>query len=157
LIRCLSLWQPWATLVWLELKINETRDWATRPGPLAIHAAKKKFNPDDYERAFVAQLEQDGVDWRHLDYGCVLCIVDVLACRKTETVREQISPRERMYGNYGDGRWAWQTKMLRKLEQPIPFLGHQGLFAWPEGDKYVAGLAQPSLNSYGPLFQGSSQ
>jgi hypothetical protein len=152
--RCVSLWQPWAELMRRELKLNETRSWATAPGPLAIQAAKKKFDARDYSPQFVDQLRRDGIDFAKLDYGCVLCIVDVLACRKTETIRDQISERERMYGNYDDGRYAWQTKMLRVFKEPVPLIGHQGLFGWWEGDKYLAGAAVPPVPQFGPLFGG---
>lgn len=41
-IPCISLWQPWASLIAIGAKQIETRHWATRyRGPLAIHAAKR--------------------------------------------------------------------------------------------------------------------
>lgn len=40
-IPCLSLWQPWASLIAIKAKLVETRGWATDyRGPLAIQAAK---------------------------------------------------------------------------------------------------------------------
>lgn len=40
--KCLSLWQPWASLIALRAKHIETRSWSTSyRGPLAIHASKK--------------------------------------------------------------------------------------------------------------------
>lgn len=39
-MRCLSLWQPWATLVAIGAKHFETRSWLCHyRGPLAIHAS----------------------------------------------------------------------------------------------------------------------
>lgn len=41
-MKCLSLWQPWATLLAHGRKRVETRGWSTsHRGPLLIHAAKK--------------------------------------------------------------------------------------------------------------------
>lgn len=41
-MKCLSLWQPWASLVAHGKKRVETRGWPLRyRGPLLIHAAKK--------------------------------------------------------------------------------------------------------------------
>jgi hypothetical protein len=41
-MKCLSLWQPWASLLVAGLKQVETRGWPIRHrGPLLIHAAKK--------------------------------------------------------------------------------------------------------------------
>ena len=43
MMKAISLWQPWATLVGLGVKTIETRSWATKyRGPLAIHAAKRQ-------------------------------------------------------------------------------------------------------------------
>ena len=40
-VRILTLWEPWATLMAIGAKRIETRSWATRyRGPLAIHAAR---------------------------------------------------------------------------------------------------------------------
>ena len=43
-MKALSLWQPWASLMAVGAKHNETRDWPTRyKGELAICAAKHPF------------------------------------------------------------------------------------------------------------------
>lgn len=49
-MKTLTLWQPWATLVALLVKLVETRSWATSyRGPVAIHAAKRlPAVPDKY-------------------------------------------------------------------------------------------------------------
>lgn len=40
-MKCLSLWQPWASLIAIGAKQVETRSWRTKyRGPIAIHAAK---------------------------------------------------------------------------------------------------------------------
>ena len=44
-IRIISLWQPWASLIALNLKQYETRSWgAPYRGKLAIHAAKRPID-----------------------------------------------------------------------------------------------------------------
>jgi hypothetical protein len=41
-IKAISLWQPWASLMAAGVKLHETRHWWTSyRGPLAIHAAKR--------------------------------------------------------------------------------------------------------------------
>lgn len=43
LVKTLSLWQPWASLVALGVKTIETRSWSTEyRGPLAIHASARE-------------------------------------------------------------------------------------------------------------------
>jgi hypothetical protein len=50
--RCLSLYQPWASLVALNIKTIETRSWATKyRGRLAVHAAKRVPKLADWEAA----------------------------------------------------------------------------------------------------------
>lgn len=40
-MKCLSLWQPWASFVAWKVKPTDTRSWCTEHrGPLAIHASK---------------------------------------------------------------------------------------------------------------------
>lgn len=39
---------------------------------------------------------------------------------------------EASYGNYAPGRWAWRTKLVAKLDEPIPCRGALGLWDVPE-------------------------
>jgi activating signal cointegrator 1 len=48
MMKAITLWQPWASLVALGVKTIETRSWQTsHRGPLAIHAAAKKPVEDE--------------------------------------------------------------------------------------------------------------
>lgn len=50
MIKCISLHQPWATLVALGAKSYETRDWSPGNrwrGRLCIHAAPKPVTPQE--------------------------------------------------------------------------------------------------------------
>ena len=154
-MRVLSLWEPWATLMALRLKKYETRDWAGSRGVTAIHAAKKRFHPADYGPDLVQQLRDDGIDFKQLAYGCVVCIVDFTRFHRTEVIRASLSKRELAYGNYEVGRKAWESEFIRKFDDPIPLVGHHGFFGWPEGDKYLAGEPVTRPSHFGPLFGGS--
>jgi hypothetical protein len=47
-MKCISLWQPFASAVALGIKKIETRSWMTYySGPIAIHAAQKCTNETD--------------------------------------------------------------------------------------------------------------
>src|ERR1700694_3050563 len=99
-------------------------------GPLAIHAAKKKFKPLDYP-VLCRQLSIDGLQLPDgLVYGAALCVVDLIGIQRTENVRRNLSSRELMYGDYSDGRYAMESANLRKLASPELLTGHQGLFYW---------------------------
>jgi activating signal cointegrator 1 len=115
------------------LKKNETRSWYTsHRGWLAIHAAKKKFNPNDYLAEFAWECRHQDIWPDRLTYGAVLCIVKMVGCEKTERVEPAISCGERLWGNYEPQRYAWITSPMDMivLPEPIPLRGHQGLFDW---------------------------
>lgn len=137
-VRVISLWQPWATLVAVELKLNETRSWATNyRGPLAIHAAKYKggenrdFYSDVllYDRRFSAALTSHGYySFDRLPFGSVVAVGQLAGCRPTEECSD-LTDTERLVGNYEPGRYAWALQSMRQIA-PIPMIGRQGLFLW---------------------------
>jgi len=137
-MKCISLWQIWAELVRRGLKLNETRSWPMPQSmidqPLAIHAAKVKFDPSDYVEVFSRQLLDDAAMDKPLIYGAVLCVVHPEKSVPTEQIRNGLSRRELLYGNYEDKRFAWPFQDIRVLPRPIPLVGRQGIFDWPEGD-----------------------
>ena len=98
-MKCLSLYQPWASLMAAGVKRVETRSWATpHRGPLLIHASRTwtrelvkvaRLGP-----AFKVALEAMGVTWTHgggnrlarpsLQLGAVIGRVEVVECFRTE-------------------------------------------------------------------------
>jgi hypothetical protein len=119
----------------LGLKKNETRSWwCGHRGWLAIQAAKKVYKPSDYEFEFNQAVQSAGIWPHHLTttYGSVLCIVRMVGCEKTERIADRTSEREKFWGNYDAGRYAWITDPTNRivLDDPIPIRGHQGLFDW---------------------------
>ncbi|MBW4661017.1 MAG: ASCH domain-containing protein [Drouetiella hepatica Uher 2000/2452] len=91
-MRIISLHQPWALLVAMNLKRFETRSWATPyRGKLAIHAAKRSVDSDGFlliRKAF----ELDGRDFQQeqgwvegLQFGCILAIADLTDCLLMES------------------------------------------------------------------------
>ena len=123
--KAISLWQPWASLMALGLKKNETRSWATQyRGPLYIHAAKKviEWPSIDIQAAF------DGIAFQppDLPLGCLVCKVDLIDCKKIFIHNRPDYP-ERAFGDYTPYRFMWITENLETFE-PIPYRGRQGLF-----------------------------
>lgn len=140
-MKALSLWQPWASGMARGLKLNETRSWSPPKGligqPLAIHAAARR--PLGYERVQWAPLlaDLDVPYWESLPYGAVVCVVRVLDWQRTEDVRNQLTARERSWGDYTSCRFAWITELLEVMETPIPARGAQGLWEWTPGGGVV--------------------
>lgn len=84
-MRCISLWQPWASLVVFGYKIVETRHWSTDyTGYLAIHAAQKKSGKIHMECvdnfAIVDTLHRMGHDYHSLPRGGIVGYVYLGAC-----------------------------------------------------------------------------
>lgn len=143
-MKAVSLWQPWAGLMPLGIKTNETRSWHTpHRGPLLIHAAKKKPSTiPDLEGIFRAEAEAWEKALKAL--GCTRlgaldalplgCLLGVVMLRDCELIGEDNTPPlpERAYGDYTPGRFMWKTNGARAFKTPIPFSGARGLFEVPD-------------------------
>jgi hypothetical protein len=124
-MKAISLWQPWASLMALGLKKNETRSWATSyRGPLYIHAAKKVIGWPNI--TIQVALESIAFQPCDLPLGCLVCKVDLVDCQKI-FIHTCHGERERSFGNYAPGRFMWITEHLETFD-PVPFRGRQGLF-----------------------------
>lgn len=152
----ISLWQPWASALFAPLnpgaspeaiKGYETRHW---PMPdrcigrmIAIHAAKRdtaderEFWTDvvmapgrreTYGHAFAAIGVQKYAD---LPRGAVIGTAVFRSPVRTEQMGA-IGEIESDWGNYAFNRWAWPVIETTLFPQPIPFVGRQGFFEFPE-------------------------
>lgn len=166
-MKCISLWQPWASLLVHGLKRCETRSWPLRHrGPLLIHAAKT-WSRDlaNLSRAepFRTALRGLGVLWSdkdkpNLPFGAIVGRVEVVDCYPTERIAVaaeslhdpdpqvyrkadalHIGEREWAFGDYSDGRYAWLCANFVAFAEPVPCRGAQGLFDVP--DELVPGAA----------------
>jgi hypothetical protein len=151
-MKCLSLWQPWASLMAAGLKRYETRHWQTSyRGPIAIHAARKvapearSFGEDlayasgeEIRRALDAlPCDIDDRCWITLGQsawpaGVVLATGVLVDCIPTERLLN-VTAREEEFGNFADGRFAWQIDQMKPLTPPPILKGQQGLFDLPQG------------------------
>lgn len=153
-MKCLSLWQPWATLIVIGAKRIETRHWETsHRGPLLIHAAKKwtrELKDMCFDEPFSSAIAKnrpnrggafflgDILD-ELLPRGCILGVCDLVKCWPTEDLhvvthagQPALTPMEREFGDYSDGRFGWLLSNIRRFPVPIPFKGHQQIFNVPE-------------------------
>lgn len=165
-MKCLSLWQPWATLIAIGAKSIETRSWPTKyRGPLAIHAAKKWnyelnlmcFGNPIREALQKADYDAFCGDWQEarwqeesaslaLPLGKIVAVVDLVECYEVKEQWLKLPSmggcdgiplpvgNERAFGDYAPGRYAWKLANIRRLEAPIPCIGHQGIFNVPDID-----------------------
>lgn len=130
-MKCISLWQPWATLWVMGLKINETRHWSTNVrGEVAVHAALK-WNKDLEKLCLDDTYFRNALKGIELPRGGIVGTVTISGCLQ---ITERNAPRwpERAFGDYGLGRFMWPTSARRMFKTPIPFRGAQGFFNVPD-------------------------
>ncbi len=162
-MKCISLWQPWASLIMTGAKTYETRSWPTRyRGPLIICAAKAR-NPkikafiQDYQEELLPilsgtlkpkQHSLEKVSLDNLPLGAALGVVDLMDCITTNSCHliRAVLP-EWNWGDYGPDRYAWVLTNVRQFKEPIPMKGAQGLF---EPNRAVLKQAMALLYRDGP-------
>lgn len=155
-MKAISLWQPWASLIVLGEKEYETRGWATGyRGPLLIHASKRAVLKDLDDALDCPYMQKALEQYRPvslvldlrltarqaretLPFGKLLGRVDLVDCVPTTKMRNDITNKEYMFGNYGAGRYAWKMANPVMFDQPIDYAGEQGFFdvdisRWLEG------------------------
>jgi hypothetical protein len=149
-MKALTLWQPWATLVAMEVKKIETRCWSTKyRGELAIHSAAKlpakwlgrsaATEPfrDELADVFGARRDRDDRTGTRVDTilkglpaGRVLCVVNLYDVVPVSEIENELTDREMLFGNYEDGRYAWMLKMVDVFEPGIGAKGNRMLWNW---------------------------
>lgn len=137
-MRCISLHQPWATLIAIGAKQFETRDWTiSYRGPIAIHAAKLRTKDQAklmYGEPFKSVLRAAGyTQFEELPFGCVIAIGEIThvfdsTALKTRLV-EMNNRKELAFGNYQPNRYCWWIQHVEKIT-PVPAKGEKGLWNW---------------------------
>lgn len=151
-MQCISLWQPWASLLVHGKKRVETRSWFTLfRGPLLIHASKKwSMAVSDLAKTwpFDLKLRDMGAQWfagkrgrLNLPFGAIVGQVTMTECIRTEDAIKRWSiyedgaaetyAEEIELGDYTAGRFAWLCQDFKAFKNPIPCVGRQGFFDVP--------------------------
>lgn len=158
-IRCISLRQPWASLVALGEKQVETRSWQIRfRGVLGIHASRR-VRPEDAallsREPFQSSLLRGGIaSPLDLPTGHIVGMCRIIACEPhTPDFIASLSARERAFGTYAPGRWGWLISDPHPLPQPIPARGRLGI--WTADTEIAAQLAEYARQFY-PELQAES-
>lgn len=156
-MKCISLWQPHASLIAIGEKHYETRTWSTRyRGPIAIHAGKsqdeikhiwqsiqhakktdwqhaREFTRAIYD-AFKELMAREGMlsfNFRDLPYGAIVATAELTAVYDTVALYPKLTGRVQQFGDFGHGRYAWRLEDVQPLKTPMPYRGQQGLWDLP--------------------------
>lgn len=150
-MKALPMWQPWAQLVVIGAKRVETRSWSC-PDQLvgeriAIHATKtakwvalKDIEPFRY------------YDLADLYFGGIIGTAVVARCDEITAdaalALEQRNWHESAFGNYDSGRFAWSLTKVRRLTEPMPRRGRQGMFDVPDRLGHAVPVHQHGSNPW---------
>lgn len=133
-LKAISLWEPWASLIWCGSKTIETRSWAPKfRGELLICAAKAKhlsktrhlYLLEPFLNA-LRPLRKKG--YLYLNYGKAVAVVTLVDVQSTNHLPLSEYWKEKDFGDYSPSRYAWIFKNIRPIEKPFPVTGRQGFF-----------------------------
>lgn len=143
IFKAISLTQPWASLMAIGAKVNETRSRAWNyQGDVAIVSTKEVW------RAQVPNYAETALKWLwhfrdkfpgyhanihdlylSLPFGKIVCVVEKTGCFKTSGMEmPNLSTVELEIGNYSPDRFFYPTRNFRQLKEPIPWRGTQGIY-----------------------------
>jgi len=149
-IRCITLYQPFASLIALGAKKIETRSWRTHyRGRLLIHSARSfpgwardLCNREPFATVLRGASYADeasgsasgsasaSVDPDRLPLGDILALCNLKHCVRIGTPGIDLPPAEpeRSFGDYTSGRYAWILTDIQPLSRTIGATGSMGLW-----------------------------
>ncbi|OLN21413.1 2-oxoglutarate dehydrogenase E1 [Domibacillus antri] len=149
-MKAITIKQPWATLIALGEKRFETRSWQTKyRGQIAIHAGKSIDKEACEDTWIKSTLAEHGIrSYKDLPTGAVLAIAEIQDCHKVVTnfcnqiaitTGPGISGLEIKFGDYTEGRFAWELDNIKTLPSPVDAKGKLSLWEWDHADEAKRG------------------
>jgi activating signal cointegrator 1 len=131
---CLSLHQPWASLLVAGRKRFLIKTWQTRkqPGTIAIHASNlmtpkgKLACTTEPIKSILAEL--GFTDWLALPRGKVIGTAELVEVTGASETLAKATDEQRQLSGLERGSPAWIFKDARALAEPFKVRGWQGLF-----------------------------
>ena len=139
ILKAITIKQPWATLISLNEKKLETRSWQTKHrGAIAIHAGKQIDVEACKDVEISKTLKKHGLGITDLPVGAVIAIANLAQCHEVledhglnaKTTGGMVTNKEYAFGDYSEGRYAWELKDIKVLPIPIEIKGQQRLWEW---------------------------
>ncbi|MEI3614724.1 ASCH domain-containing protein [Pseudogracilibacillus sp. SO30301A] len=139
-MKAITIKQPWATLIALGEKRFETRSWQTKyRGQIAIHAGKSVDKDACNDSWIKGVLKEHKIEsYKDLPTGVVIAMAEIADCHKVlnfcnqvaTTTGPNISGLEIKFGDYTEGRYAWELLNVNMLSEPIQAKGKLSLWEW---------------------------
>lgn len=125
-MKCLTIREPYASLISQGIKKIETRSWKTNyRGKIYIHAGIYKYNNSNEKiNSLIKNFD--------LNYGKIVCEAELIDCiLMTEDFIKKIKKEnstEYLIGNYQVGRYAWILDNIKIIENSKVIKGKLGLW-----------------------------
>ena len=120
-MKALTICQPYAELIMLRQKLVENRSWPTNyRGPIGIHAGRSRAWLTTY-------LPLPG----KMEFGALVgfaTLIDCLPITKLVTKKKPRYWRIPEIRDHAEGPYCWILDDVRRLLEPMPMPGKQGLF-----------------------------
>lgn len=134
-MKGMSLYEPWATLIALGEKRFETRSWSTTyRGPLLICASKVGLPTVK----IIDIMVRARITANDLNPDRAVALVDLTDIYRADDLLHVdrfyglLGDKEKFYGDFSPGRFAWKFENIRRFKNPFPVRGKQGLFEIPD-------------------------
>lgn len=130
-LPCITLWQPWASLIAYSSKRVENRSWKPPQSligkRIAIHA-EAKYEPILCDEVLALRPEQIKVS------GAVLCTARVCGIKEKDGTMSFLLPDECLpmdfYKWWDSGYYGWLLDHIQVLPIPERAKGHQRIWQW---------------------------
>ena len=141
MLKAITLYEPWASLMAIGAKRNETRGCrTTHRGDIAIHVAKTDHGtPESLVPAIIHAYRTRNLQPDERTFGCIVAVVDLYDVQPTDRLHDDPKARlnmglpaadadaELQFGEYERGRFFYRTHILRRLIYPVPCRGYQSI------------------------------
>ena len=135
MIKAITVWQPWATLIAEGVKEYETRSWEPSAegvfvsNVIGIHAAKRPVVQEELDE-IVRRAHLTSRPIEELPLGAMVAVVRLEAVWNTEDQHRFVTLKEVTCGDWSDDRFAWRLEVIRRLHRPVPIEGKQRFWDW---------------------------
>ena len=145
-MKAISLWHRERRLLPRRSKDNRARadGQAKYRGPLVLREAKCGLSIAELIQLLCMKAIDSGlaplvgeplgtytggkVKIKHLPFGKVVAVVNLVDCRETDDLSCGVVWPGMPYGDFTPGRYAWILDHVRRITEPFPVIGRQGLF-----------------------------
>ena len=132
-MKCLSVQQPWASLICSGIKDVENRSWRVNeaPGRILIHAGLKAQKIKEWPLFYAILLDNaiiNGIlpEIEEMPLGAIIGWADIVGFEEDS---DSIWAGDK--ADHGS-EWKWKIDKAGLFKEPIPYKGNRGLFDVPE-------------------------